>query len=84
MAKAALNFSKMDLAELLQLRDEIETALNGKIAMEREELQSKMAELTALERKRSKTVGREVGNLRSARARQLVGSANPTRSKGRS
>jgi DNA-binding protein H-NS len=57
MAKPGLNFSKMDLAELLQLRDEIETALNGKIAMERQELQSKMSELAALERKRSKTGG---------------------------
>ena len=47
MAKRGLNFSKMDLAELLQLRDEIETALDGKIAMERQELQSKMAELAA-------------------------------------
>jgi DNA-binding protein H-NS len=55
MAKPALNFNKMDLAELVQLRDEIETALNGKIAMERKELQSKMSELGALERKRSKT-----------------------------
>jgi DNA-binding protein H-NS len=57
MAKRKLNFGGMDLAELLQLRDEIETALNGKIAMERDELQSKMAELAALERKRSKSVG---------------------------
>jgi DNA-binding protein H-NS len=57
MAKRAMNFSKMDLAELVQLRDEIETALNGKIAMERQELRSKMTELAALERKRSKTGG---------------------------
>jgi DNA-binding protein H-NS len=56
MAKRGLNFSKMDLAELLQLRDEIQTALDGKIAMERQELQSKMAELAALERKRARTV----------------------------
>ena len=56
MAKRGLNFSKMDLAELLQLRDEIETALDGKIAMERQELQSKMADLAALERKRTRTV----------------------------
>jgi DNA-binding protein H-NS len=55
MAKPARNFTKMNLAELLQLRDEIETALKGKIAMERQELQSKMSELAALERKRSKT-----------------------------
>jgi DNA-binding protein H-NS len=67
MAKRALNFSKMDLAELLQLRDEIETALDGKIAMERQELQSKMAELAALERKRERTVS-QVGKPNSAAA----------------
>jgi DNA-binding protein H-NS len=54
MAKRALNFSEMELAELVQLRDEIETALSGKILMEREELQSRIADLTALERRRSK------------------------------
>jgi DNA-binding protein H-NS len=62
MAKRQLNFGRMDLAELVQLRDEIETALNGKIAMEREELQSKMKELVALERKRSKSLGKERGD----------------------
>jgi DNA-binding protein H-NS len=59
MAKRQLNFERMDLAELVQLRDELETALNGKIAMEREDLQSKMKELVALERKRSKSLGKE-------------------------
>ncbi len=54
MAKRALNFSKMELAELVQLRDEIETALSGKILMEREELQARIADLSALERRRSK------------------------------
>jgi DNA-binding protein H-NS len=72
MAKRALNFSKMDLAELLQLRDEIETALNGRIAIEREELQSKMTELAALERKRSKTLGRKVGKPKT-RKRSAAG-----------
>jgi DNA-binding protein H-NS len=70
MAKRVLNYSKMSLAELLQLRDEIETALNGRIAMEHDELQSKMAELAALTRKRSKTLasvrrrGSKVGRAR--------------------
>ena len=54
----------MDLAKLLQLRDEIESALDEKIAMEREELRSKMAELAALERKRPKGVGRDHGRVR--------------------
>jgi DNA-binding protein H-NS len=54
MAKHALDIGKLDFAELLQLRDEIETALNGKIAMEQKELQSKMAELESLQRKLSR------------------------------
>ena len=53
MAKRAFNFSKLDLAELVQLRDQIETALNGRIVIEREELQAKIAELETLQRKRS-------------------------------
>lgn len=61
MARRALNFSKMDLAELVQLRDEIETALSGKIAMEREGLQARISELAVLERKRSKADTRGVG-----------------------
>ena len=42
MAKRAINFSKMEVAELVQLRDEIETALNGKIVIERDELQTRL------------------------------------------
>ena len=38
VAKRAINFSKMEVAELVQLRDEIETTLIGKIAVERDEL----------------------------------------------
>jgi DNA-binding protein H-NS len=48
----------MDLAELVQLRDQVETALTGKIVIEREELQSKLAELGTLERRRTKRAGR--------------------------
>ena len=67
MATRGLNLSEMDLAELLQLRDEIETALDGKIAMERQELQSKIAELSALERKRARTVS-QVGKPKTPKA----------------
>lgn len=55
MAKRAINLSKMELAELVQLRDEIETALSDKILMERQELQARIANLSALGRRRSKT-----------------------------
>jgi DNA-binding protein H-NS len=39
----------MSLAELRQLRDEVQTALSGKIQMERRELQAKLDELARLE-----------------------------------
>jgi hypothetical protein len=48
VAKRAINLSKMEVADLVQLRDEIETALNGKIVIERDELQTRMDALTAL------------------------------------
>jgi DNA-binding protein H-NS len=47
--QAALKLDAMTVSELLQLRDEIQTALSGKILMEREELQHKIDELSALE-----------------------------------
>jgi DNA-binding protein H-NS len=56
--KRAINFSKMEVAELAQLRDEIETALNGKILIERDELQTRMDALTALVGKASNGDGR--------------------------
>jgi DNA-binding protein H-NS len=60
VAKRAINikFDKMEVAELVQLRDEIETALNGKIVIEREELQTRMDALAALVGKRSNGDGR--------------------------
>ena len=81
MPRRALNFSKMDLAELVQLRDEIETALNGKIAMEREELQSKIAELTKLERKRPKAAGRAVDRPKTRK--RSIGGSKPHGTRGR-
>jgi DNA-binding protein H-NS len=59
VAKPPLKFDKMELAELIQLRDEIETVLNGKILMERKELQARIAGLAALERRRAKRGGKE-------------------------
>jgi DNA-binding protein H-NS len=47
--KAKLKLDAMTVAELRQLRDEIQTALSGKIEMEREELQQKIDELSELE-----------------------------------
>jgi DNA-binding protein H-NS len=47
--RAAPKLDAMSLAELRQLRDEVQTALSGKIQMEREELQRKLNELSNLE-----------------------------------
>ena len=46
--RAAPKLDAMSLAELRQLRDEVQTALSGKIQMEREELQRKIDELSEL------------------------------------
>jgi DNA-binding protein H-NS len=54
MAKRSMNLDRMAVAELVQLRDEIETALSGKVTMERDELQARMDALAALVAKRSK------------------------------
>jgi DNA-binding protein H-NS len=84
MAKRALNFSKMELAELVQLRDEIETALSGKILMEREELQSRIADLTALERRRSRTTnGHTTPSSRKTSSRSAKPKAKTHPLKGR-
>ena len=76
MAKRAINLSKMQVAELVQLRDEIETALNGKILIERDELQTRMEALAALVGKASNGDGRAApgktpgrGGARSAKAK---------------
>lgn len=51
MAKTSFKLDKMAFKDLLQLREEVETALNGKIAMERRELQGKLAEMDKIERR---------------------------------
>lgn len=68
LAKTSLRLDKMAFEELLQLRDEVETALNGKIAMERRELRGKLAEIDKLEARfkpevsgRSATAGSRAG-----------------------
>lgn len=86
MAKRALNFSKLDLAELVQLRDQIETALNGRIVIEREELQAKIAELETLQRKRSnsdRAVGLSKAGKRSTKTTKTTTGRKAHALKGR-
>jgi DNA-binding protein H-NS len=49
MAKQAAKFEKMTLTELVQTRTQLERVLNVKIVAERQELQSKIVALSALE-----------------------------------
>jgi len=72
VAKRAVNFSKMEVAELVQLRDEIESALGGKILIEREELQTRMDALAALVGKRSNAKGRAAPSTTPRRGRRAA------------
>ena len=77
--KPSMKLNVLSVAELLQLRDEIQTALSGKIQMEREELQQKLDELARME------VGGDGlaagGNTRTVRrARKPDGAAKRTAS----
>ena len=92
MAKRAINFSKMEVAELVQLRADIEKALNGWIAAERKELQAKMNALAGFEHSylngggrvaRGKTPGRPRG-AQSAKAKvhPLKGRKAPPKYRG--
>ena len=47
--QAALKLGAMTVAELVQLRDRVQTALSSKIELEREELQRKISELSSFE-----------------------------------
>jgi DNA-binding protein H-NS len=52
---AKLNLKRLSVEDLVRLRDEIETALSGKIAMERKELQEKINALDSFQNKRAGT-----------------------------
>src|ERR1700694_5707242 len=56
--QAAPKLEGMTVAQLLQLREKVQSALSGKIELEREELQRKINELSNL-------VGPAAGNARS-------------------
>jgi DNA-binding protein H-NS len=51
--QATVKLDALTVPELLRLRDKVQTALSGKIQMEREELQRKMDELSELESSRT-------------------------------
>ena len=88
MAKRAINLSKLEVAELVQLRDEIEAALDGKIAIERDELQTRMDALAALVGKASNgdgriTRGKSPGRRRgAAKVHPLKGKKAPPKYQG--
>ena len=72
VAKRAINFSKLEVAELVQLREEIETALNGRIVVERDELQARMNTLASLVGKHSNGGSKARGQAK-ARTHPLKG-----------
>jgi DNA-binding protein H-NS len=49
MAKQSLKLTNMAVAELVQLRDEVQSALNSKIETERQELRAKLAHMDSLQ-----------------------------------
>jgi DNA-binding protein H-NS len=62
-----INLKHLTVGDLVRLRDEVETALSGKIAMERKELQAKIDALAAFESRhsaKSNGVRRQVANAR--------------------
>jgi hypothetical protein len=67
MARKPFKLDAMSLAELRQLRDEIQTALAGKIQMERDELQQKLDELTQMDGLGSSARARTTRGKRAAR-----------------
>jgi len=69
-----INLKHLSVSDLVRLRDEIETALSGKIAMERKELQSKIDALAKFETRQSSKSSGENG--RASRKR-------PSTAKGR-
>lgn len=82
MSKRTNNFDKMDVAQLVQLRDEIESALNEKIVFERKQLQTKIAALVALGGRRS-TVRTNLKNPRPLRRGQSAAKRKAHPLKGR-
>jgi DNA-binding protein H-NS len=74
MAKQTFKLDSMALAELVQLRDEVQSALSGKIEMERRELQTK---LTEIEKLQDGAKPRKVRRSRNAG----IGTAHPAKGK---
>jgi DNA-binding protein H-NS len=61
--KRVFKLDKMAFAELVQLREEVQSALRGKIEMERRELQGKLAEIERIQRGSKSSSGRGRGRL---------------------
>jgi DNA-binding protein H-NS len=72
MAKRPSQYLTMPFSELLQLREEIEKALNKRVATERETLQTRMAALSAIEN------GRSTAGTRGRRGRPAGGASART------
>ena len=83
MAKrSSMKLTTLSVAELLQLRDEVQTALSGKIQMERDELQEKLDQLTRMETSGDGPAAAVRGSRNSRRGANGAGSARTGRRTG--
>lgn len=83
-AKRSLNLARMSLTELTELSHKIRAAIADKVAMERRDLQSKLAALDALaggKGKRGATVGKQTvrANRRPKKPHPLKGKKAPAK-----
>ena len=69
-----MKLTTLSVAELLQLRDEVQTALAGKIQMERDELQEKLDELARMETNGEGLMATVPGSRKSGRDANGAGS----------
>lgn len=53
MARTSIAFEKMDVSQLVQAKSALESVLRRKIAVERQELEKKLGELSSLENGRA-------------------------------
>ena len=77
-----INLKHLSVADLVRLRDEIETALSGKIAMERKELQSKIDALSKFESQKPRRSGGANGETTRKRPSSAKGRKATPKYKG--
>jgi hypothetical protein len=80
--KSSMKLDALSVAELLQLRNEIQATLSGKIRMERDELQEKLDELTRMEAGDDRHTAAVRGSRKSGHGANAAGAARTKRRTG--